>query len=98
MNRATRQRRANRGCGAGLSGGRALGGGGFLRVFRQIGRNGLGRRTTRCDHGSGRAALGWLRLRDFPMLRYRDIGLVGDVVGNVVPVEAAKPDRRVLVD
>jgi hypothetical protein len=32
------------------------------------------------------------------MLRYRDIGLVGDVVGNVVPVEAAKPDRRVLVD
>jgi hypothetical protein len=32
------------------------------------------------------------------MLCYRDIGLVGDVVGNVVPVEAAKPDRRVLVD
>jgi hypothetical protein len=32
------------------------------------------------------------------MLRFHGFGLVGDVVGNVVPVQAAKPDRSVLVD
>jgi hypothetical protein len=70
-----------------------------LRAFHRaffLGRNGLDRPAIGLNRRASR--LGRLFLFALPMLRFRYVGLVGDVIGNVVTVEAAKPDRRVLVD
>ena len=91
MNRAARQRRTNRSRCTDLPGGAFGGWGGrllgpFRRAFRLGLGDGLAQRSTRHDHGAGWPSLGGLDLRDFPLLRFRSVGLVGDVVGNIVPV------------
>ena len=102
MNRAARQRRTNGGRGADLAGGDAFGGwrGRFgparRRTFHLGLGNGWGRRAA--DRGGGKRAPIGLGLGGFAALRFGLIGLVGDVIGNIVPIEAAKPDGRVLVD
>jgi hypothetical protein len=102
MNRAAGQRRTNRRDGTSFLGSGFGGGNGQLRpcrlrTFRLGARGGLGRRGA-LNHGrAGGQSLGGLRRRVL-LARFRYVGFVGYIIGNVVPVQAAKPYGGVLVD
>jgi hypothetical protein len=103
MNRTAGERRTNRRYRAGIfRGGVGCWGGwprrAFLRAFRLGLRCGFGRRGSLGGGWPGGQSFGGRRLRGFLLAGLRHVGFVGNIIGNVVPVQAAKPYGGVLVD